>query len=139
MGTCVFCNIVKGLSPAAKVYEDERVLAFFTIGPVADFHTLVIPKRHSENIFDINAEDWRAVSDAVCRISGAFQTHLGVTDLQIISSHGASAQQDVFHTHVHIVPRAANDGQNVNWTVDPTINDRFDALLARVQDIPELR
>lgn len=132
MADCIFCEIVANRAPAAKLYEDDRVLAFFTIGPVAEYHTLVIPKRHAADIFEISPEDWGAVNAAVHKITAAYKAQLGITDVQIITSNGAAGQQDVFHLHVHIVPRSAGDGQDVIWVEDPSIRSRFDALLAGV-------
>jgi len=132
MVDCIFCDIVAGTAPAAKVYEDDRVLAFFTIGPVAEYHTLVIPKQHARDIFDVSPEDWQAVTAATQTIAKAYKAQLGITDIQIITSNGADAQQDVFHLHVHIVPRTKGDGQDVKWQEDRSITARFDALLANI-------
>jgi histidine triad (HIT) family protein len=130
---CIFCKIVKGEAPSWKVYEDERVYAFLDINPVNEYHTLVIPKNHSVNIFDIAEEDLQAVASVIKQLAGLYQDKLGIQNLQIVNSSGREAQQDVFHIHFHIVPRFAGDGQNVRWTPHPEYRTRFDALLERLK------
>lgn len=132
MENCVFCDIVASREPAARVYEDDLVVAFFPLHPVSEYHTLVIPKRHATDIFDVSAEDLAAVTSAIRHISRAYKETLGIEAVQIVSSNGADAQQDVFHLHFHIVPRRKGDGQDINWTPDLSISERFDELLSRV-------
>lgn len=132
MKSCVFCEIAAGRLPAARVYEDDRVVAFFPRHPVTEFHTLVIPKHHAADIFDVGADDFSAVASAIRHISHAYQEMLGIGDVQIVSSNGGDAQQDVFHLHFHIVPRSKDDGQDIRWTPDLSISERFDELLSRV-------
>ena len=74
MPDCIFCKIIRGELPSYKVYEDEKTLAFFDIRPVNAGHTLVVPKKHSTNIFDIAPEDWQAVTEAVRKIAIGIET-----------------------------------------------------------------
>jgi len=74
------------------------------------------------------AQDWVAMNEATHRIVAAYKAQLGIEDVQIITSNGAAAQQDVFHIHQHIVPRTAGDGQDVVWNEDPSIRVRSRGL-----------
>ncbi len=130
MKNCVFCEIAAGKLPAWRVYEDDLVVAFFDKSSIAEYHTLVIPKRHTTDIFDVEKADLQAVTAAIKHISQAYKKNLGIDSLQIVSSAGAPAQQDAFHLHFHIVPRTIGDGQDISWTPDPSIRERFDELLA---------
>ncbi|MFD0916150.1 HIT family protein [Pseudahrensia aquimaris] len=130
---CTFCEIASGTAKAWRVYEDEKVVAFFNKGSVAEFHTLVIPKRHSTDIFDTDINDFQAVSEVIHRICRHYKSNLGISSVQIICSNGAEAKQDMFHMHFHIVPRRKDDGQDVCWTPDRTVNQRFDELLERAR------
>ncbi|MBN2046369.1 MAG: HIT family protein [Anaerolineaceae bacterium] len=129
MDRCVFCRIVEGSAPSWKVYEDERTLAFLDIHPVNKYHTLVIPKQHYENIFDLPEDELLAVMKVVKLLARKYREKLGINNLQIIHSCGREAQQDVFHAHFHIVPRHFDDGNNVRWETHPEWQSDFDELL----------
>lgn len=107
---CIFCKIIKGDLPSYKVYEDENVLAFLDIRPVNAGHTLVVPKNHSENIFDIAAKDWAAVAEAVRKLAIAIEKGVGADGVNIAMNNREHAGQVVHHPHVHIIPRFKGDG-----------------------------
>ena len=131
MDDCIFCKIVAGTARSWKVYENESVYAFLDINPVNEYHTLVIPKSHYENIFDIPEDELIAVMAVVKKLSVEFKHKLGIHNVQIINCSGAEAQQDVFHIHFHIVPRERGDHQNIKWNIHPEWVERFDELLER--------
>lgn len=110
MSDCIFCKIVNGELPSFKVYENDTVLAFLDIRPVSAGHTLVIPKQHSHNIFDIAEKDWRAVADAVRTIAIAIEKGVGADGVNIAMNNREHAGQVVFHAHVHVIPRFKGDG-----------------------------
>lgn len=133
MKDCIFCQIVKEEQKSWKVFENDRVVAFFDYNPVNEYHTLVIPKKHYENIFDTPIKELNEVMSAIKQITTIYNKKLGIKNLQIISSSGSEAQQDVFHIHFHIVPRKNNDNQNINWTPQTGIRDIFDELLEKLK------
>lgn len=106
---CIFCKIIKGEVPSYKIYEDENVYAFLDIAGDVFGHTLVVPKNHYENIFDIPEVELNQVMTAVKKISQHFLT-VGYTGVNIMNASGIDAQQSVFHLHFHILPRSKNDG-----------------------------
>ena len=110
MDNCVFCRIVKGELPCWKVYEDDDVLAFFDVNPVNEYHTLVVPKQHHSDIFDIPENLLVSISKAIKQITTTLKEKVGIENLQIVDSSGSESQQDVFHIHFHIVPRNKEDG-----------------------------
>lgn len=107
---CIFCKIVRGELPSYKVYEDERTFAFLDIRPVNAGHTLVIPKDHSKNIFDIPPEDWAAIARTVHALARTIESAVGADGVNINMNNRAHAGQVVEHTHVHIIPRFKGDG-----------------------------
>lgn len=129
---CIFCKIVKGEAPSWKVYETDRIYAFLDINPVNPYHTLVIPKSHYENIFDIGSADLQAVIEGVRLLSAEYKNQLGIQNIQIINSNGREAQQDVFHIHYHIVPRRLGDGQSIRWKTKPHLRSEFDQMLSKL-------
>ena len=133
MSECIFCKIVKGEAMSWSVYEDESVYAFLDIHPVGKYHTLVIPKNHYESIFDAPEEELLKVMVVVKKLVDLYSSRLGIDNVQIISSSGSEAQQDVFHVHFHIVPRNKGDGQDVIWTTHPEWTEDYDQMLERIR------
>ena len=107
---CIFCKIIGGELPSYTVYEDEKVIAFLDIRPVNAGHTLVVPRRHSHNIFDIAPDDWTAVSEVVRKLAIAIEKGVGADGVNIAMNNREHAGQVVDHPHVHIIPRFKGDG-----------------------------
>ena len=133
MSNCIFCQIVAGDSPSWKVYENEHVYAFLDINPVSRYHTLVIPKKHYENIFDVSDTDLREVISVVGKLAKYYKQELGIHHLQVVNSNGHEGQQDVFHIHYHIVPRQFGDGQNIRWRTHPQWRPDFDEMIEKIK------
>lgn len=131
---CVFCEIITGKIDSYKVYENDDVYAFFDNNPINEYHTLVIPKNHYQDIFDIPEEELSAVIKATKKIAELYKEKLGVNNLQIFSNSGVKAQQDVFHFHMHLVPREENDGNDINWSTNPELQEKFDKLVAKLNN-----
>jgi histidine triad (HIT) family protein len=108
--SCIFCAIVSGDAPAYRLHEDERTLAFLDINPWGRGHTLVVPKRHAENLFEIDAGDYAAVTETVRTFGTRLRDAAGADGLAVAQLNGAAAGQEVFHLHVHLVPRRAGEG-----------------------------
>lgn len=107
MINCLFCKIVAGEIPAQKIYENDRVLAFLDIGPVSPGHTLVIPKAHAENLAAGSVDDACALMTAIHDLAPKITQAVGADGYNLGMNHGEAAGQDVFHTHLHIMPRQA--------------------------------
>lgn len=102
---CVFCGIVAGTVPCAKVAEDATTFAFMDIDPGSDGHLLVVPKRHSADLFDIPAADLADTTLAAQRIARATLSALGADGVNLFQCSGVEAWQTVFHFHLHVIPR----------------------------------
>ena len=107
---CLFCRIIAGEIPCAKVYEDEDVFAFLDINPLAPGHTLVLPKRHSANILELPDEDDAALLSAIRKIGRAIMDACGAEGFHVLQNNFPAAGQTVFHTHFHLIPRKEGDG-----------------------------
>ncbi|PGS47263.1 HIT family protein [Bacillus sp. AFS041924] len=113
---CIFCKIVEGSIPASKVYEDDDVLAFLDLSQVTKGHTLVIPKDHVENIFEMSELTASTYFKKVPLIANAMKETFNVQGVNIINNSGEVSGQTVFHYHMHILPRyGKNDGFDVKW------------------------
>lgn len=109
MEDTIFTKIIRREIPAEILYEDDETLAFLDINPVNPGHTLVIPKKPARNIFDIDEADWIAVMRTVHKLARVIREATGADGINIDVNNEPEAGQDVFHSHVHIVPRFAGD------------------------------
>ncbi|WP_238154567.1 HIT family protein [Ornithinimicrobium sufpigmenti] len=109
---CVFCGIVAGTVPCAKVTEDETTFAFLDHDPGSDGHLLVVPKRHSADLFEISADDLTATTLAAQRIATAILPVLGAEGVNLFNCSGEAAWQTVFHFHLHVIPRYRDRGKD---------------------------
>ncbi len=120
---CIFCKIVAGEMPAAKVYENEHVLAFLDISQVTEGHTLVIPKKHEKDVYELSEESAAHVFQAVPKIARAIKKQFKPAGLNLLNNNEAQAGQSVFHYHVHLLPRyGQEDGFGAIWH---TNNDKY--------------
>src|SRR5436190_1553921 len=109
---CVFCGIVADDIPSVKVAEDDTTYAFMDINPASDGHLLVVPRRHSKDLFEIPAEDLTAVTLAAQRIAKTAAGEFGADGVNLLNCCGAGAWQTVFHFHLHVIPRYANKAKD---------------------------
>ncbi len=107
---CIFCAIGAKRAPAAIVYESDGALAFLDVRPVVEGHTLVIPKRHSRNLFDLDDESGKAVMHASRVVARALRAAFNTDGLTVLQSNERAGGQDVFHYHAHLAPRFVGDG-----------------------------
>lgn len=133
MQDCIFCKVANGEAPSWQVHENEHAYAFLNINSVSRYHSLVIPKSHYVNIFDVEQQALQEVMALVQEVSNLYRLKLGIEDIQIITNAGAAAQQTVFHWHVHIVPRSQEDDLDIQWTTYPEWRSDFDEMLERIR------
>ncbi|MEK3805793.1 HIT family protein [Bacillus sp. FSL H8-0547] len=116
MSGCIFCKIVNGEIPSAKVFENEHVVAFLDISQVTKGHTLVIPKVHKENIYELTPDIARNVFETVPKIANAIKEQFQPVGMNILNNNGEKAGQSVFHYHIHLIPRyGKGDGFGAVW------------------------
>ncbi len=102
---CIFCKIIAGEIPCHKVFENEHVLAFLDIGPVSVGHTLFVPKKHAENLAVGSVDEAVELMKAIYLTAPAIMKAVGASGYNLGMNHGIAAGQDVFHTHLHLMPR----------------------------------
>ena len=112
---CIFCRIVAGELPSAKVYEDADTLAFMDIGPIVKGHTLVIPKQHLDPITATPEPVLAKLMAVVKKIAQAQMNGLRADGVNVLQMNGAAAGQVVPHIHFHVIPRFTTDGHRWNW------------------------
>lgn len=123
MSECIFCKIINGSIPSAKIYEDEHVYAFMDIQPLTKGHALIIPKNHKENVYDLTEEEASNLFKVVPKIASVLKETFGPVGMNLLNNNGAPAGQSVFHFHLHFIPRYdQTDGFRATWnTKEKTI------------------
>ena len=114
-GQCIFCRLVAGEIPAARVYEDALTIAFMDIGQVNPGHVLVATKRHAATLLDVTPEEAAAAMQTAQRVAHAVQATFDPPGLTLLQANGREGDQTVFHFHMHVVPRHADDGIALSW------------------------
>jgi Diadenosine tetraphosphate (Ap4A) hydrolase and other HIT family hydrolases len=113
MTECVFCDIIDGSIPGNVVYETEDVVAFLDANPVSRGHTLVVPKRHVEDIHDASGMEF--LMDALVKVSDAVEEAFDPEGINIAQNNGESAGQEVFHLHFHVTPIYEGDELEITY------------------------
>jgi histidine triad (HIT) family protein len=130
---CLFCKIVAGEIPATVVASDEDTVTFMDINPATRGHALVIPRTHSRDLLEIDPEDLAAVARAAQAQARTAKERLGADGVNLINSCGAAAWQTVFHFHVHVVPRYADDPLKLPWVPAPGDAEEIQAAAAALK------
>lgn len=121
---CIFCKIIAGDIPSAKVYEDDDVYAFLDISQVTKGHTLVIPKEHTKNIYETDEAIAAALFTRVPKIANALNQAFQPAGINIVNNNEEFAGQTVFHLHLHLIPRYdKTDGYQAQWITHENQHD----------------
>ena len=115
MSDCIFCKIIAGEIPSAKIYEDELIYAFLDISPINFGHTLVIPKEHHQSAASIPEETAGRMFHVASRIGILLKRMEEFDAYNLHLADGTCAGQVVMHAHLHVVPRNADDTFHWNW------------------------
>jgi histidine triad (HIT) family protein len=119
--------------PATVVHEDEHVLAFMDIGQVNPGHVLVAAKAHADNIYALDGTQAGAVFRAAVRVARAIRAAFSPEGLSVYQANGRAAGQTVFHFHMHLVPRHAEDGMSLAWPVKNPPREHLEEYAARIR------
>jgi histidine triad (HIT) family protein len=137
---CPFCNIASGQAPASIVYEDSTVLAFMDLNPANIGHTLVIPRKHWENMYEIPEKTLTEMAPIVKRVCGAVKKTTGAEGITILQLNGKAAGQIVMHFHIHVIPRYSKDAisqgpgaMNISRGVNKPNRGNLDQMAKRIQ------
>jgi histidine triad (HIT) family protein len=112
---CLFCGIVDGSVPSQTIDSDERTVAFMDIAPATRGHALVVPRKHSPDLLEIEPDDLSATVSAAQRLARRMKDVLEPDGINLINSCGGAAWQTVFHFHIHVVPRYEDDPLKLPW------------------------
>lgn len=132
---CIFCKILAGEIPAYKLYEDENVLAFLDITQGTKGHTLVIPKEHVRNVYDLTEEQASNIFKVVPKLANAIKKAFNPIGLNIVNNN-EKPLQSVFHFHIHLIPRYEDDGMKLSThnNYGKYDNDHFESLVKEIKN-----
>jgi histidine triad (HIT) family protein len=130
----IFTRIIRGAIPCHRVFENERVLAFLDINPLAEGHTLVVPKRQVERLDQLPPEEAAEIARHLGRIAARIVSVTGAEGYNVLQNNGRAAGQEVPHVHFHIIPRRAGDGLGYRWHPKPAQQDALAALAAKLRE-----
>ena len=130
---CIFCKIANGEIPSRTVYEDEDFRAILDLGPATKGHTLILPKDHAANLYELPDETAKKLLPTAKKVAALLRDRLGCEGLNLVQNNGELAGQTVMHFHLHVIPRYADDGQKILWAPTEPSAEELDEVLKKLQ------
>lgn len=127
----MFCKIARGEEHASRIYEDKDVMAFLDARPANKGHTLVISRKHYENVFEIPDEELANLFKIVKKTAAAVMKSEKAEGIRIVQNNGSAAHQIIFHFHVHIIPEY--EGQEPHWPRETPEQSELERVAARIR------
>lgn len=112
---CIFCKIIAGEIPSSTIYEDEDFKVIMDISPAAKGHAVLLPKRHSANLYELDDASAAKALLVARKVAAAMQAELNCEGLNLLQNNGEAAGQTVFHFHIHLIPRFKGDQVQTTW------------------------
>lgn len=125
---CIFCKIANGDIPSRKLYEDENFVVIMDLSPATKGHSLVIPKEHFANLYEIPAELAGEAMKVAQKMAVKMVAALGADGFNIVQNNGEVAGQTVFHFHMHLIPRYKDSEPCITWTPQSMSAEELDAV-----------
>lgn len=132
MADCIFCKIIEGSIPSYTIFENDLFKAFLDINPATFGHTLIVPKIHAIDIFDVPQEYAKEMFLLSQKIATQIKQSLGCDGINILQNNGSVAGQVVFHYHMHLIPRYKNDNVRVGWEPLKPTQEEFENTLSNL-------
>ena len=134
MENCIFCKIANGEIPSATLYEDEDFRVILDLGPASKGHSLILPKSHAANIYELLDEMAAKAMILAKKMATAMTAALKCDGFNIVQNNGECAGQTVFHFHMHMIPRYENDQVGLGWKMKELKDQERDELLEQLKD-----
>ncbi len=129
---CIFCKIANGEIPSKTLYEDEEFRVILDLGPAAKGHALILPKDHMENLYELSEEAASKALILARNTAVKMREKLQCDGLNLVQNNGEAAGQTVPHFHIHVIPRYAGDGQNINWIPGKPSQEELEAVRKQI-------
>ena len=135
MQECIFCKIVRGEIPCAKLAETDKILSFLDVSPVNKGHALVIPKEHYENLLELETEELTECTEIIQNVARAVVKVTGAEGFNVLQNNSECAGQVVPHVHFHIIPRRPDDGFSFGWRQGSYDAGEMEALSVSIREL----
>lgn len=130
---CIFCKLANGDIPTRSIYEDEQFRVILDMGPATKGHALILPKEHYKNLYEL-PEDVASGAMLLAKKMAVHMTEkLACDGFNLVQNNNEAAGQTVFHFHLHLIPRYADDGQKILWTPGKMSDDQLDEIQALLE------
>ncbi len=130
---CIFCKIANGEIPSKTIYEDESFRVILDLAPATKGHALILPKSHADNLYELPEEVAAKVLPVAKQVAAKMKANLQCDGLNLVQNNGESAGQTVMHFHMHMIPRYANDGQQINWVPGESAQDELESVANQIR------
>jgi len=129
MSDCIFCKIAAGEIPSRKIYEDSDLIAIMDLNPTSKGHSLIIPKEHCTNIYDIDEDIAAKVMKTAKKLATKMTVALNCDGFNLLQNNGETAGQTMFHFHMHLIPRYKDaDNNMLKFTSVSFSDEEMDAI-----------
>jgi diadenosine tetraphosphate (Ap4A) HIT family hydrolase len=131
---CIFCAIAAGEVPASLIWEDETAISFLDINPITPGHALVVPRAHAPSLAELDPQTGGHLFGAAMRIAAALRASgLRADGVNLFLADGEAAGQDVFHVHLHVIPRFPGDGLEIRHAGTSPSREALEATAAAIR------
>lgn len=134
MNDCIFCKIANGEIPAATIYEDDDFRVILDLGPASKGHALILPKTHAANIYELPDEVAAKAMILAKKMATKMTDKLECDGFNIVQNNGEVAGQTVFHFHMHLIPRYADDGVKLGWVPGTLADEVKEEVLEKLHE-----
>ncbi|MBE5868981.1 MAG: HIT family protein [Lachnospiraceae bacterium] len=129
---CIFCKIATGEIPSRTLYEDDDFKVILDLEPATKGHALILPKSHADNLYELPDEIAEKVLKLAKQMAINMTEKLGADGFNLVQNNGTVAGQTVHHFHMHLIPRYADDGQDINWEKSQPSSEDLDAVKEQI-------
>ena len=132
---CIFCKIAAGEIPSRKIYEDSDLIAIMDLNPTSKGHSLIIPKEHCTNIYDIDEDIAAKVMKTAKKLATKMTVALNCDGFNLLQNNGETAGQTMFHFHMHLIPRYKEDQVGLGWKMGELTDADREDILAKLKEV----
>lgn len=132
---CIFCKLANGVIPTHSLYEDDDFKVIFDAAPATDGHALILPKKHYENIYELDEDVASKVFVLAKKVSMGMKEAFDTDGFNVVQNNGEIAGQTVFHFHMHLIPRYKGDAGIKLWKPGKVSDEKIAELESKIKEV----